>query len=380
VKGRRLIGFATLLLLVLAAAVPAAANGDWSPQATASMTLADPPWCYPGSCNLLADDYPDVVADPTYDMYGETFEGSLVASGMIPNMQYQIKLEGKPTCKDPAGDDDDNMAIGSIGRWWDDTAGSNLTDGEVAAAVAAGHCVLGYVIFDCATADGDGNLNLDFALDHSYHVCGVDERGPVTLPPGDYNVSFAITENPAWWRTVLVGDVNFSVGEWLDFVDVGSGDGYEDSNPNRMKHFSLDVCPTETGGNYGGIATDPNSPDKECRTVWANDDPNRSYGLLKLWIYREKPEKLIIRALDGIADDSFVVEVWPNRRGPGEEIYAYTADPSTEETWVIHEIPLPEGADYDLKGLSVRIKATGAKWEHFDTYGQLAVDWIGVWK
>ena len=42
------------------------------------MTLADPPWCYPGSCNLLADDYPAVVAEPTYDLYGDTFEGSLV--------------------------------------------------------------------------------------------------------------------------------------------------------------------------------------------------------------------------------------------------------------------------------------------------------------
>lgn len=373
---RLIILLAALTALLIA--VPAVA---WAPRGapvTTGLELADPPWCYPGSCNLLADDYPNVDAHVTYSIYENSFNGTFNATGMLPNTLYQLKLEGRPTCKYGAeGDDADNMALGQIGRWWDDTAGTNLSDAEVQGAIDAGHCVLGYVIFDCGTSDGSGNLVEDFELDYSYHTCGVTERGEVMLPNGDYDVNFVITENHQWWRTVLTSDVHFTIDHWLDRVDVGSGDGYMCGQPGYLATWSCGVCPTDTGGSFGGIATDPESADGECRTVWAQDfKPNKPYAIIKLWTGYYVPEKLFIRALDGLADDSF--EVYVEHDGNWVLVHTY-ADQYDTETWLIHEIPLPE----DLAPswlVEFKIVATGPQWEHFDTYGQLAVDWIGVWK
>lgn len=181
--------------------------------ATADLALVDPPWCYPDDCNLLADDYPDVTAQVTFAVCGDTFSGLFVASGMLPSFEYQLKLEGRPSCKYADGDDVTNMNLGSIGRWWDDTAGANIPDGQVAAAIDAGHCVVGYVLFACATSDGSGDLGQDFNLDYSWHVCGTPERGAVQMPDGVYEANFVITENPKWWRTVLMADdIRFTVG------------------------------------------------------------------------------------------------------------------------------------------------------------------------
>jgi hypothetical protein len=298
---------------------------------------------------------------------------------MLPNTLYQLKLEGKPTCKSgPEGDDQANLNIGYVGRWWNDTDGWNEgSDAAAEASMAAGDCVLGYVLFDCGTSDSSGNLSQALNLDYSWHVCGVPERGPVTLPNGDYNVSFAVTENHQWWRTVLIGDVDFTVDHWLDKVDIGSGDGYEDGT-SHMRVWSHDVCPTETGGSYGGIASDPESEDGECRLVWAHDfKPNKRYAQIKLWMGDHTPTKLFIRALDGLADDSF--EVYIQRQKRVWEYLGSYSDQYSTETWRVHEFPLP-GGDYPMAGLIVHIVATGEKWEHFDTYGQLAVDWIGLWK
>ena len=373
---RSVLLLATLVALLMA--VPAMAWETWHNPVTADLELADPPWCYPGSCNLLADDYPNVDAQVTYNPYETTFTGSFNATGMLPNTLYQLKLEGRPTCKYGAeGDDAANMALGQVGRWWDDTAGANIPDDQVQAAIDAGHCVLGYVVFDCGTSDGSGDLNQDFELDYSWHVCGTPERGEVMLPNGDYNVSFVITENHQWWRTVLTTDVHFTVDHWLDWVDIGGGDGYECGEPGLMSTWSCGVCPTDTGGSFGGIATDPESEDGECRTVWAQDfKPRKNYARIKLWTGFYTPTKLYIRALDGLADDSF--EVYIKQDGTWELIYTY-ADQYDTETWLVHEIPLPDdlASEWHLK---VQIVATGPQWEHFDTYGQLAVDWIGVWK
>jgi hypothetical protein len=376
--GKRLLKLAVLpVALVLLATIPALG----SEIATADLELADPPWCYPGSCNLLAEDYPEASAQVSYHVTDTTFHGYLSASGMLPNTLYQIKLEGRPTCKYGAdGDDASNMMIGSVGRWWDDTVGWNITDAEVDDAIAAGHCVLGYVIFDCATSDADGKLYHDLNLDYSWHVCGTPERGPVELPNGDYNVSFAVTENHQWWRTVLINnDISFTVNHWLDLVDIGSGDGYEDGNPYSMAYWSRAVCPTETGGSYGGIAGDPDSPDGECRLVWAHDyRPDLPLAGIHLWMGDSTPNELVIRALDGLADDSFDVYIRREYHGAWEMIYSY-ADQYSTETWLVHEIPLPAG-DYPLDYLKVKIVATGPQWDHFETYGQLAVDWIGLWR
>jgi hypothetical protein len=377
-KVKKLFGFTVLLVVVIGlATTPVMGSG----KATAGLGRApDPPWCYPWGCDLLADDYPDLGGQVKYNLRDFSFKGSVDAWGLLPNFLYQIKLEGRPTCKYGVdGNDEANLNIGSIGRWWNDTKGQNETDATVGAAMAAGDCVLGYIIFDCATTDGKGTLQTTFDLDWSYHICGVDERGAVTMPDGDYDVNFILTEDPAMWRTVATTDeIHFTVDHLLDSVDIGSGDGYEGDNSHYyMKYWSLAVCPTETGGSYGAIASDPDSPDGECRLVWAHDfRRDHRDASLYLWNRGNTPSKLVIRALDGLADDSF--KVWIHRGSGFEEVYTYN-DAYNTETWVVHDIPLPGGA-YSGSTIRVKIKATGPKWSGFDTYGQLAVDWIELWK
>jgi hypothetical protein len=170
------------------------------------------PWCFPETpwgtpCPELENDYPAVTGVVEYNSCGNTFSGTITASGLIPNMQYQIKLEGIPICKDfTNGDDWSNVQIGYIGRWWNDTGGWNEpSDAAAEAAMAAGDCVLGYLLFDCATADSVGNLVKDFELDYSWHICGTPERGPVSMTEGDYKVNIILTEEGDPWRTALMG-------------------------------------------------------------------------------------------------------------------------------------------------------------------------------
>jgi len=171
-------------------------------------------------------------------------------------------------------------------------------------------------------------------------------------------VSFAVTENHQWWRTVLLGDVQFTVDHWMNFKDIGSGDGLGKDSGN----WSDAVCPTNTGGNYGGIATDPDSPDKECRTVWAEGCGYRRTAFVKLSNRYEAPTKVVVRVLDGIADDSFDVYI---RRTKDiyfwELVDSYESDPSTSEYWIVHEIPLD--GEFPKWSTYVKIEATGPQWE-----------------
>jgi pectate lyase len=64
------------------------------------------------------------------------------------------------------------------------------------------------------------------------------------------------------------------------------------------------VQPTTSGGNWGSLATDIQSCDNLCRTVWSTGNAN--------WASITFDDKILaveIRHLDGTADDSFKVEV-----------------------------------------------------------------------
>jgi hypothetical protein len=93
----------------------------------------------------------------------------------------------------------------------------------------------------------------------------------------------------------------------------------------------------------------------------------------------EKARHISLRVLDGIADDSFDVYVH-NPGGNWALVYGYTADSSTAETWVTHHIyDFPAGKGQG-DSVCMKIVPTNVGWWGFDTWGQLAVDYVKVWE
>jgi len=164
------------------------------------------------------------------------------------------------------------------------------------------------------------------------------------------------------------------VPQLLDRVDIGDEIDEVGHEVNVSEPDWGPVEPTTHGGNWGGII----SPDT-CRVVSYSGDPTPGYATLTLDTHGDSfARHIVLWVLDGIADDSFNVYV----KNPGDEwvlVYSYTCDPSTSEYWVDHHIySFPAG-----KGqggiIEMKIEATGGTWSGFDTYGQLAVDWVEVW-
>lgn len=189
------------------------------------------------------------------------FAGHLAAAGLKPNFAYQIKLVGKPEgVWGAAGDDVTNENIGYAGRWWrvaPDPGNSNDEDYE-AHRDDPEYIYEGYLVFDFFTTDRFGAAELDFASTSSYHVLWWEHQraggscdspvtwstvrgyasdpaydedvgpteigvyaeierfcyGETTLPAGQYNCRFALTEESfhqsgtgeGGWATVLVCD------------------------------------------------------------------------------------------------------------------------------------------------------------------------------
>ena len=186
-------------------------------------------------------------ADINLDYYicGDTFKGEVSGTNLKPNFTYQMKLEGKPECIYPNGNNDSNKNIGYIGRWWDYNVCTNTCNIATDAYVEShpDHCILGYVLFDFLTADSNGSAYKEFSLDSSYHVlwcsnpetgtnnlhlqngyCKLEnlwpepQRGAVSMSSGNYTLKFLLTEesfhstSSGQWPTVLTGDAEFRVG------------------------------------------------------------------------------------------------------------------------------------------------------------------------
>jgi hypothetical protein len=186
----------------------------------------------------------------TYELSSPSFSGTFDATGLKPNFAYQLKLQGKPV-EDPISD----QHLRDVGRSYD--VALNLT--------------IGYVIFDFLITDRNGEAHCNFSLANSYHVLwktsqrtpqpndsvpkwrsvegGPDDSphaytanvtptavgiyaewekgvpGNVSLPAGNYDVKFIITEESfhssiddvsgGYWSTVMGCDVNFTIIERL---------------------------------------------------------------------------------------------------------------------------------------------------------------------
>jgi len=160
----------------------------------------------------------------------------------------------------------------------------------------------------------------------------------------------------------------------LDRVDIGDPSDEVSYDINEPDWGPPE--PDTHGGNWGGIGAG-----MQCRVVWhAAGDPTLGYATLTLDTGGLGfARRIVLRVLDGIADDSFNVYV-KNPGGDWALVYSYDYDPSTSEYWVEHEIySFPAGKGGQGTTIEMKIEATGDPWSGFSTFGQLAVDWVEVW-
>jgi hypothetical protein len=268
---------------------PSAINTTLSPQpvATADLRWLDIADCpYSGDFQSAFCYGPPAASAATADYAASapTLSGTLTASNLKPWFAYQMKLEGKKgilgtTAAANAADPQAwaSFQIGSVGRWWCETEGRNVSDADLAACIAAGHTVKGYLLFDWFVTGADGCASHAFALDSSYHVLWKTSqrrpkrqdsaavkysilRGPyaypteavgttdtvslyaewepnrplpgtVLLADGSYDVQLVLTEESfhstadggGCWAKVLAGDVAFAVGGTPPPPPVGYG-------------------------------------------------------------------------------------------------------------------------------------------------------------
>ena len=165
------------------------------------------------------------------------------------------------------------------------------------------------------------------------------------------------------------------VPQLLDSVDIGTGTLEEADHGVSFPDWGP-IEPTTHGGNWGGFG----ASGEDCRVVWhAASDPTSRYATLTLDTGGVGfARRIVLRVLDGIADDSFNVYV-KNPGGDWALVYSYYCDPSTSEYWVVHDIYSFPAGKGKFTTIEIKIEATGAAWSGFNTYGQLAVDWVEVW-
>jgi len=131
-----------------------------------------------------------------------------------------------------------------------------------------------------------------------------------------------------------------------------------------------------TGGNYGGMYSDPLI---DGRLVDDDDDDGMEGPAEYTFTWNNAAaQTLEIKHLDGIADDSFNVEVY-NKKGNWILIGSYEDDNNIEE-WKTTIFELKGGKNVMwAKGrgeMKIRIVRTAGDWDGFGTYGQLAIDWM----
>lgn len=164
----------------------------------------------------------------------------------------------------------------------------------------------------------------------------------------------------------------------LTFVSVASASAAQNVLLDRVDFSTTGTTCSEptwgattAGGNYGGRQTE------SCVVRPANTNDSIDSAEVILLTPQGSAKKLIIRHLDGIADDSFDVKV---QHANGEWVFVGSyQDDGSSERW--------KTAEFDLTGITlgrgrdipVKIIATGAIWSEKPIWGQLAIDWIELW-
>ena len=169
-----------------------------------------------------------------------------------------------------------------------------------------------------------------------------------------------------------------SAASLIDKVDIG--------NPASEVGHALEgwgpIEPATHGGSWGGIAPG------DCRVAYHSGEPDTGYGRSGIVTFEtdEEISKIKMRVLDGIGDDSFAVYVstyyqynpWFGYWLGCYKIYEYEADPSTSEKWVKHRMDWDYFNNLPYSKVKIYVVSLGDEWAGFNTYGQLAVDWIKI--
>ena len=146
----------------------------------------------------------------------------------------------------------------------------------------------------------------------------------------------------------------------LDYVDIGDP-GSETGH--KLKGWGP-IEPATSHGNYGGV--------DDARVTWEPGAPDTKHARAASFTFKVpkgfKATQIKLRVLDGLADDSFIVRV-------NSTVYEYTGLKNRKENWIEHTIDLRNPCSGSCR-IKVVIQATGPAWDQFDTYGQLAVDWV----
>jgi hypothetical protein len=160
-----------------------------------------------------------------------------------------------------------------------------------------------------------------------------------------------------------------------DYVDIGNTTSEAGHNLQGWGPIEPDT----SGGNWGQLASggypDYTSVDKKCRcTVNKSSEctnPDQFWGSFDLSTGTGmKATELWLRVLDGQGDDSFEVYVNSNL------VKTYAGQGGTE-TWVIHKISI---SNLNLSGsIAVTINCTADAWSGCTSWGQLGVDWAGLY-
>lgn len=147
------------------------------------------------------------------------FDGAIVASGLKPNFAYQIKIDGNPSKGGITPfDDAANETIGYLGRWWRLWPGTpwNAPDSEyVANKNNPNYAYQGYLVVAFFVTDAQGNANLRFVGNNSYHVLWrTDQRSPAPNDGPRLAVTVPATAgNPAYGTSVPARQFSL-YGEW----------------------------------------------------------------------------------------------------------------------------------------------------------------------
>ena len=119
------------------------------------------------------------------------------------------------------------------------------------------------------------------------------------------------------------------------------------------------IEPTTHPGGWGGIAGDPASYDKRCRTVWGYVENTKAASIT----FPTPIVSATIRHLDGGSDDSFKVEVGGSLWG------SYSAVPGVGEFWTVSSFS-------GTPGTTLTITCTGPAGPYWNPYGQVGIDRI----
>jgi hypothetical protein len=188
--------------------------------------------------------------------------------------------------------------------------------------------------------------------------CGVPQdvefsiHAPVGTKPGTYQGTITLSFA--------------AVTPCKQIYDLGDPTGLENlAEPAaiHMRGWSTELVTFDTGGNYGRATK------YQARLVWGPEEQNDgNCAEVDFTDCNDKElQKITIRHLVGMADDSFDVYVGTVRIG------SYADCTSNQEVWTETSFYAPVGTCCPV---TVKICATGPAWSMHSTYGQLAIDWI----